>query len=240
MAISQPTPSPPRLEHNDIHLWIGRLDRRPDELALMKAMLSRDEIERASRFRFEDDRSRFIASRSILRQLLSLYVACEPESISLEYNAWGKPALAAKFADSDIRFNLSHSHGLAAYAIARGREVGVDVEMVRPDFATGQIAERFFSRTEIESLRSLPREHQTRAFFVCWTRKEAYIKALGRGLSIDLASFDVSLRPQERPALLRSVDAAHWSLEAFQPCDGYVGAIAVQGPVYLRACDGFR
>jgi phosphopantetheine--protein transferase-like protein len=146
--------------------------------------------------------------------------------------------LSAKFADSDIRFNLSHSHGLAAYAIARGREVGVDVEMVRPDFATRRIAEQFFSRTEVESLRSLPREHQTGAFFVCWTRKEAHIKALGRGLSIDLASFDVSLRPEERPALLRCVDAAHWSLEAFQPCDGYVGAIAVQGPVCLRACDG--
>ena len=127
----------------------------------------------------------------------------EPESISLEYNPWGKPALAAGFADSDIRFNLSHSHGVAAYAIARGREVGVDVEMLRPDFASGGIAERFFSRTEIESLRSLPREHQTRAFFVCWTRKEAYVKALGCGLSIDLGSFDVSLRPEERPALLR-------------------------------------
>jgi 4'-phosphopantetheinyl transferase len=206
----------------------------------MKAILSRDEIERASRFRFEDDRSRFIASRSILRQLLSLYLACEPESISLEYNTWGKLALAAKFAGSDIRFNLSHSHGVAAYAIARRREVGVDVKMLRPDFANEGIAERFFSRTEIESLRSLPREHQTRAFFVCWTRKEAYVKALGHGLSIDLGSFDVSLRPEERPALLRCVDAAHWSLEAFQPCDGYVGAIAVQGPVYLQACDGFR
>jgi 4'-phosphopantetheinyl transferase len=101
---------------------MGRLDRRPDELAPMMAMLSRDETERASRFRFEDDRSRFIASRAILRQLLSLSVAYEPESISLEYNPWGKPALAAKFADNDIRFNLSHSHGLAVYAIARGRE----------------------------------------------------------------------------------------------------------------------
>jgi 4'-phosphopantetheinyl transferase len=206
----------------------------------MKAMLSRDEIERASHFRFEHDRSRFIASRSILRQLLSLYAACEPESISLEYDAWGKPALAAKFADSDIRSNLSHSQGLATYAIARGREVGVDVEMLRPNFATRRIAERFFSRTEVESLRSLPREHQARAFFVCWTRKEAYLKALGRGLSIDLASFDVSLRPEERLALPRCVDATRWSLEAFQPCNGYVGAIAVQGPVYLRVCDGFR
>jgi 4'-phosphopantetheinyl transferase len=167
MPISQPTPSAPPLEHNDIHLWMGRLDRRPDELAPMRAMLSRDETERASRFRFEDDRSRFIASRAILRQLLSLSVAYEPESISLEYNPWGKPALAAKFADNDIRFNLSHSHGLAVYAIARGREVGVDVEKVRPDFANGEIAERFFSRTEAESLRSLPLEHQTRAFFVC-------------------------------------------------------------------------
>ena len=240
MSGAQTSLNAPQLEHNAIHLWIGRLDRRPDELAPMKAILSCDEIERASRFRFEDDRSRFIASRSILRQLLSLHVACEPQSISLEYNVWGKPALATKFADSDIRFNLSHSHGLAAYAITRGREVGVDLEMVRQDFAIGGIAERFFSRTEVESLRSLPPEHQTRAFFVCWTRKEAYIKALGGGLSVDLTSFDVSLRPEEQPAVLRSVDAANWSLEAFQPCDGYVGAIAVQGPGYLRTCNGFR
>jgi 4'-phosphopantetheinyl transferase len=222
----------PQLSHSDVHLWIASLDRPTDELACVRTALTQDEIKRASAFKFELDRSRFIAARGILRQLLGHYTECEPRSIRMEYNHWGKPSLAGRSARNDIRFNLSHSHGLAVYAIAHEREVGVDVEMIQPEFVNERVAEHFFSRAEVESLRVLPFEHQVEAFFACWTRKEAYIKAIGRGLTIELASFDVSLRPGERPALLRSVNADRWSLEAFQPARGYVAALAIEGAGY--------
>jgi 4'-phosphopantetheinyl transferase len=215
-----------------VHLWIAYLDRPPEELGRMRLTLARDEIACALAFKFERDRSRFIASRAILRQLLGQYTHCEPQSIRIDYNEWGKPAMAAAPGRRGIRFNLSHSHGLAVYAITCGREVGVDVEMIRPDLVNERVAEHFFSRAEVESLRALPIEHQVEAFFACWTRKEAYIKALGRGLTIELDSFDVSLRPGERPTILRSVDAAQWSMEAFRPCDGYLAAVAIEGAVY--------
>jgi len=143
-----------QLSHSDVHLWIAYLDRSPDEIGRMGATLTRDELERASAFSFERDRSRFIAARAILRRLLGQYTGCEPRSIRLDYTPWGKPVLAVESASRGIRFNLSHSHGLAVYAVAGGREVGVDVEIIRPDLVNERIAEHFFSRAEVEWLRT--------------------------------------------------------------------------------------
>src|SRR5208282_211708 len=164
-----------------------------------------------------------------LRKLLAAHVGCAAESIRFDYNRWGKPAIAAGLAPRDIRFNLSHSQGFAVYAIACNREVGVDVETIRPGFVSEQIAEHFFSRNEVRALRSIPPNQQSEAFFNCWTRKEAYIKARGEGLAIELASFDVSLKPGEPAAILRAADRAKWSLVAFRPDSERVGAVAIEG-----------
>jgi 4'-phosphopantetheinyl transferase len=224
-----------QLSRLDVHLWIAELNRPAEEIARRREILARDELERASAFKFDRDRAQFVAARSILRQLLGLYTKCAPQSIQIDYNQWGKPALATENSLAGIRFNLSHSHGLAVYAIASGRDVGVDVEMIRADLANEHIAEHFFSPTEVQTLRTLPFEHQARAFFACWTRKEAYIKALGRGMTIDLASFDVSVRPEDHPAIVRGADAARWSLVEFQPRPGYLATLAVEGNGYRIA-----
>jgi 4'-phosphopantetheinyl transferase len=223
-------PGAPPLPSAEVHLWVARTDRGIDEIAQMRAVLSSDEQGRAASFIFDRDRNRFIAARAILRGLLASYLAAAPASIGLRYNQWGKPRLARRFARSGLRFNLSHSNDLAVYAFATATEVGVDVEEIRPGFAAEGIAEQFFSRAEVLALRSLPRELQAEGFFNCWTRKEAYIKALGGGLSIGLSNFDVSLRPRERAAILRAPGSEQCRLASFQLERDYVAAVAVGCP----------
>jgi 4'-phosphopantetheinyl transferase len=195
----------------------------------MRTILNPEEMARADRFYMEVHRNRFIAARALLRDLLAGYLSQPPDAIRFAYNEWGKPALAAGLAASDLRFNLSHSEDLAMYAFALECEVGVDIEQIRADVASESIAENFFSASEVQALRALPLAHQAQAFFNCWTRKEAYIKARGRGLSIDLNSFDVSLKPGEEANILRGDESGGWSLRAFEPAPGWVAALAMQG-----------
>jgi len=172
----------------------------------------------------------------------------QPGDVILQYSSFGKPALCApagtnallragtnallRPAGEGIEFNLSHAHGLALYAVTRNRRVGIDVEWVRPDLATDAIAEQFFSPYEVATLRSLHDGLRTEAFFHCWTRKEAYIKARGEGLIFPLCQFDVSLTPEEPAVLLKTrgdpSEAAHWSMQALSPGPGYVAAVAVE------------
>ena len=186
-------------------------------------VLSVEERSRAGQFRFERDRRRYVARRGILRELIGSYLDCDPASVAFVHNAFGKPAIVR----SDLRFNLSHSHGMALYAFCRHAEVGCDIERRDPKFAAEQIPERFFSRDEVRALRSLPLNEQTEAFFNCWTRKEAYIKAVGHGLSIALDSFDVSLIPGEPAALGRGCSG--WSVQSFEPASGFQAAVVAQG-----------
>jgi 4'-phosphopantetheinyl transferase len=225
---------------NEVHVWLANLDlpqHRADELALL---LSADERERAAKFHFEKDRRHYIVSRAVLRRLLSRYTGFEPNRLLLVYGPHGKPSLAAEKNDFDLRFNLAHSHGLGLFAFTRGHEVGVDIEKIRPDFATQEIAERFFSPAEASALRALPPEVRTKAFFTCWTRKEAFIKAKGTGVFFGLHKFAVSLRPDEPAQLLSIQDAANevpnWSLFELHPPDGYVGALAIEGKDHAVSC----
>ncbi len=135
---------------------------------------------------------------------------------------------------------MSHSHGVALYAVTRDREVGIDLEFIRRDLEVEQIAERFFSRRETATLRALPTALREYAFFLCWTRKEAYIKARGEGLSLPLDQFDVSLIPGEPAALLStqpdSDEALRWSLQELTLASGYVAALAVEGRGWSLSC----
>jgi len=187
------------------------------------AILSAEERGRADQFRFERDRRRYIARRGVLRELIGSYLDCDPAGVAFVHNAYGKPAIA----HSDLRFNLSHSHGMALYAFCRGADIGCDIERRDPKFAAEQIPERFFSPDEVRALPSLPLHEQTEAFFNCWTRKEAYIKAVGQGLSIALDSFDVSLAPGEPAALRRGCEG--WSVQSFEPTLGFQAAVVAQG-----------
>ena len=224
-------PAHPALRAGEPHVWRAALDLDAPRLAEFQATLSADECERAARFHFERDRSHFIAARGFLRELLSGYLDCPAAALHFSYGPRGKPALAAPAAN--LSFNLSHAHGLALFAFARGAALGVDIEHVRAGFATADIAERFFSPREQSSLRALPAAQRAEGFFNGWTRKEAYIKATGDGLAIPLDSFDVTLAPGEAPRLLavRAADAlaSRWSLYDLSPGPDFAAALVVAG-----------
>jgi 4'-phosphopantetheinyl transferase len=206
----------------------------------LRHTLAADELERAERFHFEKDRQHFIAGRGLLRLILGHYLDTTPSQLRFHYSDYGKPALVLSPRQAPLNFNVSHSYGLALYAVTLGREVGLDVEKIRSDLEYEEIAERFFSPRESAVLLRLPTEVKPRAFFNCWTRKEAYIKARGEGLSLPLDQFDVSLAPGE-PARLLDVrgdpqEASRWSLQALKPVSGYVAALAVEGSDWHLKC----
>jgi 4'-phosphopantetheinyl transferase len=212
----------------EVRVWIARLRVAAEALDALWCLLSRDERERAGRFHFPRDRGRFVVCRGVLRTLLGHQLDVPPAHVRFVYGPYGKPAVRADGAT--VRFNVSHSDDLALYALARDREVGIDVERIRHTFATSDIAERFFSRSERERLRRMPEEARVRAFFHCWTRKEAYVKAVGDGLSLSLDRFDVSVDP-DHPALLRlhgGDDRARWALYDLRAAPAYAAALAVR------------
>ncbi len=209
------------------------LDAPPAPKDRLRQTLAADEERRAAGFRFPRDRERYVVGRGALRAVLGQYLRRRPEDIRFSYNAEGKPALAGEFSAERLRFNVAHADGLALVAVAREREVGVDLEKVRA-IEVEEIAERFFSAAEVAVLRGLPADRRVDAFFRCWTRKEAYLKATGKGLSGGLDQFDVSLAPGEPAALLAHrgapAEAGRWQLRELAPAPGYVGALAVEGP----------
>jgi 4'-phosphopantetheinyl transferase len=217
-----------------VHLWRLVLDLPPPEVLDLERILATEELERGARLRFQRDRRRFIAARGKLRQILGHYLGCSSREVSFDYGSHGKPRVAAVHGQ-DLSFNLSHSHGLGLVAITRGREIGVDLEAIRPDLSIDLIAARFFSIREVAMLEMLPRAQRLEGFFNCWTRKEAYVKACGGGLSIPLDGFSVTLAPGEPAALLESQDGdfecGQWTLYGFRPAAGFVAALAVQGPI---------
>ena len=175
-----------------------------------------------------------------LRQILALYFGARPEQLQFTQQEKGKPEMAAATNSIHLTFNLSHSGELALLAVALHLQLGVDVECIRSDFGGQEIANRFFSRQEVEKLCSLPVGLRNQAFFHCWTRKEAYIKAIGEGLSKPLEDFDVAFAPGEDPALLAvrgdPDEASRWSFYDLQPGEGYAGALAVEGNSHQIKC----
>jgi len=228
------------IDEGVVHVWRAPLDPPEMTVARLAETLSEDERQRANRFVFERDRRRFTVARGVLRSLLARYLGSSPDRLRFSYGPFGKPGLAEGSGTGPLCFNASHSGDLALYAVTVGREVGVDVERIRSNFALEQVAERFFSPREVAALRDLAPENRPLGFFNCWTRKEAYIKARGAGLSLPLDRFDVSLAPGEPAALLTTLDdpgeASRWSLRALSLESGTVAALAVTAPLGELRC----
>jgi 4'-phosphopantetheinyl transferase len=237
---------PMRLLSGEVHVWRASLEQPPRCLERLLATLAPDEKDRAERFHFDRDRNRFIAARGTLRAILGGYLSIEPGQLGFCYSEHGKPSLLKEIAGDRLRFNVSHSHELALFAVAEGRDLGVDLEWVRPNVDDDRIAERFFSAEEVRMLRGLPAVVQGEAFFNCWTRKEAYIKAIGEGLSMPLNQFVVSLAPGEAPALLSANGSAtddevsRWSFRELFPGTGYKGAVVAEGHDWKLKCWDWR
>jgi 4'-phosphopantetheinyl transferase len=228
------------LAHDEVHVWRATLDQPSFRTEVLLRTLAADEQTRAGRFYFAKDREHFIVARGVLRAILGGYLNRAPDCLSFCYGAHGKPDLAGEADVDAIRFSVSHSHGAVLYAVARGREVGIDLERVRYDLPVAELAERFFSRSEAARLRALPTATQSEAFLRSWTRKEAYIKALGGGLSIPLDRLDVTQAAGEPgPVLAMQRDpskAARWSVRGLSATSGYVAALAVEGDGWRLSC----
>ena len=208
-----------------MHVFTGDLDAAPAD----GSVLSDDERERAARFRFDRDRRRFLAGRSALRSLIASYLDADPVEVAFGYGPQGKPFVS----NSTLSFNVSHSGGCALYAVGSGLEIGIDVELLDHARYDDGVAERFFSPQEVATLHALGQAARPYAFLGCWTRKEAFIKARGEGLSLPLHDFDVAFAPGTRPKILRTAwsaqEPAEWTLcDISGFCPGAVAALAVR------------
>jgi 4'-phosphopantetheinyl transferase len=222
--------SEPLLAPADVHVWRVWLDRDASSISGLTEVLSADERERAARFRFERDYVRYVAARASLRSTLAVYLRLPPERVQFTYGPHGKPALPK----GELSFNLSHSQGQGLIAIALGRPVGVDLELVRPFEEADGVSEAIFSRVELGQFRALDRSEREPAFFSAWTRKEAYVKATGMGFSTNVAGVEVTFAPAAPPRLISLhgdvAVAANWTLLDLSNGD-YAAALAVPGQV---------
>lgn len=219
------------LADDEVHVWRARLENDED-VSRLEPILSDDEIRRANRFRFAEHRRRFVIARGCLRQLLAGYLQIDARELLFIYSAEGKPSLDVRH-ESDLLFNVSHSGEIAGFAFALRRTLGIDVELIRRDVDVEEIPKRFFSAAEQVALDTLEGEHKVQGFFRCWTRKEAYVKAVGSGLSLPLRDFDVSLMPGETPKLLATRPdptlAGRWSMASLDFGEEYAAAVIVEG-----------
>ena len=220
-----------RIGNGHVHIWYVDLSAADTCVPTPESVLSLDERARAARLVQGENRRRFVVSRAVLRCLLSQYAEVAPEQLRFDYGPHGKPELASTGLAQGLGFNMSHSGDVILYAVARGRSIGIDVEHERPRSNFMRIAERFFSVEEYEALHAFPDRDRPSAFFRCWTRKEAYVKARGDGIAAGLDTFSVSM--DEEPCLLRSdegpAEVARWSMADIVVEDGYVSTLCAEG-----------
>lgn len=227
------------LPENEVHVWQTSLDVPASDFAQLRQILSADERARVDRFHFEVDQRRGTIARAYSRLLLGHILNVPAGELQFEYDEFAKPSLIPGQRRA-LEFNVSHSGEMILIAIATGCAVGVDVEKIRTDLDPNEIAAQFFSAREREILASLPPAARFEAFFACWTRKEAYLKAKGVGLSLPLNQFDVSFLPNEEPRLLATrpdpTEAQNWKLWALDPRPDYKAALAVSGSGQTIKC----
>jgi 4'-phosphopantetheinyl transferase len=233
----------PSLAAGDVHVWRVRLDWPEPQVTRLSALLSPDEHERSERYRFAELRREYTAGRGALRLLLGRYLGVDPAGVAFDYEARGRPLLAPPLAAGGLTFNLSNARDLALIAFARGRAIGVDLESISRTLELKDVARHFFAPAECAALFALPESQQRQAFFNCWTRKEAYLKARGMGLSRPLDRFEVTLLPGEPARLLKDdtdPDAwRRWSLTALDGLPGYTAALAAEGRLDCLSCFDF-
>jgi 4'-phosphopantetheinyl transferase len=225
-------PSDLKLNNDEIHIWCALLDQPACLVKKVVCSLSIDEKARAGRFYFEEDRKRFIVRHGILRMILGYYLRVEASELRFCYGRNGKPRLADTFGNKIINFSTSRSEGLVIYGFTRNGELGVDVEYVRDIPEMDQIVKVIFSERETQVYRALPEHLKRDVLFTCWTRKEAFVKATGEGLSRPLDKFELTVDPVEPVRLLRingdSRSACRWSIHDLKPASGFTGAVAVE------------
>lgn len=228
------------LASGEAHVWRAELNGFDSELDAFRETLAPEELARAARFVFDRDRRRFITARGVLRDILAGYLNTTARSVSIAYSVHGKPFLPGQSGEAALRFNVSHSRALATFAIARGMEIGVDIEYINPQMEIEEIASQYFADTEVAALRALRPDLRIRTFFDIWTRKEAYIKAAGEGFGIDLQGFHVPIG-QNGPIRPMRRGSEEWFVRGLAPGDNFSGALVVPGgPLAGMRCFDFE
>ena len=221
---------------------VSSLLATPEAMRDYAAALSQDEAERAARFRFERDRSRYLVGRGILRVLLASLLDTTPESLRFDYSPHGKPRLIQPENQSRLDFNLAHSKDCAVFAFAWNRTLGVDIEAIKPDTPCDELAQNYFSESERAAYFALPEAERRAAFFRLWTRKEAYVKARGEGLTLSLRDFDVSLDAEGARLLAtrpNADEANQWRVTNLPLGENFAGALVTSGPDYALELGAF-
>jgi 4'-phosphopantetheinyl transferase len=223
---------PNHLGEDEVHLWVVTLAVIPEKSSYFQSILSLDEQERAGRFQKIRDAQRYVAARGSLRSLLGGYLAIEPGRLQFVCDAFGKPRLAGELRVTSVSFSVSHCDDLALFGFVRGHKIGVDLERIRTEIEVEDLAKRYFSPNEFQRLCSLSADQRREAFYCGWTRKEAYLKGRGEGLSYGLDGVEVSLTPDEPVIILGASDdpdvSRRWTVQHLSPAPGYVGAVAVE------------
>lgn len=220
------------LKNDEVHVWRCSLDQDPHQIKLLESNLSENELKRAGRFKSVNGRIHFTVSRGVLRALLGRYLKLAPKDIKFRYGRHGKPSLAAE-SDSYLSFNVSHSGNVSLYAFAYKSRIGVDIEYMRGERNFQGIAERFYSSGEVTALNALSKDKQLEAFFRLWTCKEAYLKAIGTGLSFGLDKVEIDIADGTDSVLAcvngDADEAVGWTLKDLDVATGYAAALAVNG-----------
>lgn len=228
------------LSPDQVHVWCASLRASEPCTHDLYSTLAQDEVVRAARYHFAEDRARFIVARGLLRCILGRYLDTPPDRLRFRYGSHGKPVLTGEEGGNGLQFNASHSRDLVLYAMAWDRQIGVDLEQIQPIPCVGQIVEQHFASSERAAFRALPTKEQREAFYRCWTRKEAFVKARGLGFALLPDRFEVTLAPGVPAKLLKvsgnPKEASRWALHDLDPASGYVGALAVEGHGLRLAC----
>jgi 4'-phosphopantetheinyl transferase len=232
-----PTKLCPTLGVNELHLWRVCLSDLAPKVRELRLLLSEEEQARGDRYIRSEDGVKFMVGRAMLRLILAQYLSLKPGEVLLSIGEFGKPYISKSLNTNDLSFNLSHSGDVCLVAVSYAREIGVDVEKLRDDVAVEDLATRYFSLEEITELHVLPNQLRRLGFFLCWTRKEAYVKAKALGLQVPLDQFSVSLTPGQ-PAGIRGAEASGWTILSFDPGPGYVASVVFEGAMpSVKYCD---
>jgi 4'-phosphopantetheinyl transferase len=230
------SPTELQLDNTFVDVWRSRIDLSDAKINEYLGILSDDELKRAEQFTFPNKKDEYVVTRGLLRRALSLVLKQDPASFSFSYSESKKPYLTTEVDSQSLAFNVSHSHGQALVAISLNRKLGIDIEKIRPEVEYEKLAARFFSKAEHKALMQCAQAERVAAFFATWTRKEAFVKAVGKGIAFGLSEFDVNVDASEPPRMLHTRwdanDVKNWHMASIESVNSHMATVVADGRTF--------